>query len=83
MASLKKCVEAKCKDCTYDQASPGSWRQQVEDCRVTSCPLWIVRPVTMETVNARRKDKNGGDAALNAVIDNLEDEEDEDVVAGN
>jgi hypothetical protein len=86
MASLKKCIEEKCKDCTYDQFVPGSWRSQVESCRVFSCPLWEVRPVTMETMLARR---NGtapavatpakADAALDDLIDNLEDEENDTV----
>lgn len=90
MASLKKCIEEKCKDCTYDQFVPGSWRSQVENCRVFSCPLWEVRPVTMETMLSRR---NGtapaiplppltkADAALDDLINNLEDEEDDTVAA--
>jgi hypothetical protein len=77
MASLKKCVEQMCKTCTYDHAAPGSWRQQVENCTVKACPLWEVRPVTMETTLVRRKGKAGEDAALNAIIDGLEDDEDE------
>lgn len=76
MASLKKCVEAKCKDCTYDSYTPGSWRQQVELCRVTSCPLWEVRPITMETMLARRKDKNAPGVDLDALVDSMDDDED-------
>lgn len=71
MASLKKCIEEKCKDCTYDSSAPGSWRHQVEECRVKSCPLWEVRPVTMETMIARRK----GKINLDALVDSLDDEE--------
>jgi hypothetical protein len=37
-------VDAKCIDCTYDEAAPGSWRAQVDACAVTTCPLWPVRP---------------------------------------
>jgi hypothetical protein len=37
-------VAAKCIDCTYDEAAPGTWRAQVDACTVASCPLWAVRP---------------------------------------
>ena len=43
--SLRKAINAKCKDCTYDPKSHGgTWRQQVEACAVTLCPLHPVRP---------------------------------------
>ena len=58
MASLKKCIEQKCKDCSYDSQQSGSWRQQVENCTVQSCALWEVRPITMETLHQRRKANN-------------------------
>lgn len=58
MASLKKCIEEKCKDCTYDPMAGGTWREQVELCRVTSCPLYDVRPVTTATLFASRKARN-------------------------
>ena len=73
MASLKKCVEQHCKNCTYDSTQPGSWRQQTENCTVVSCALWPVRPVTMESLLAARKDKKG---EMDALIAGLEDEED-------
>jgi hypothetical protein len=38
-------VNAKCRDCIYDPKSGlGTWRQQVEACPSTSCPLWDIRP---------------------------------------
>ena len=58
MASLKKCIEEKCKQCTYDSSQQGSWRHQVEQCTVKACPLWEVRPITMETLHQRRKANN-------------------------
>lgn len=79
MASLKKCIELKCKECTYDPCAAGSWRHQVEECRVTSCPLWEVRPITMETMLARRKGKTTAD--VDALVEGLDDEEDEEVAA--
>jgi hypothetical protein len=80
MASLKKCIEAKCKDCTYDQEAPGTWREQVEACTVQKCPLWSVRPMTVATINLVRKGKSDDAAEIAALIDGLEDE-DEDAPA--
>lgn len=77
MASLKKAIEAKCKDCTYDHCAAGSWRQQTELCRVYSCPLWEVRPITMETLNARRAGKADPVLDIDKLIGELDDEEDE------
>ncbi len=84
MASLKKCIEAKCKDCTYDHKAPGSWRDQVEQCTVRSCALWEVRPVTVITLNARRKTAGGTDVDIDALVAGLEDEDEEEspAVAG-
>jgi len=44
--SLRKVINAKCKDCIYDNLAAGTWRQQVELCSVYSCPIWPVRPVS-------------------------------------
>lgn len=55
--SLRKSVDAKCKDCIYDPMVSGSWRKQVEDCVCTDCPLWDVRPTTGATRDAKRKVK--------------------------
>ena len=61
MASLKKCIQEHCKNCTYDPSAPGTWREQVENCTVKSCSLWTVRPMTMSTINANRKPRNTAD----------------------
>lgn len=43
--SYKTAVTAKCKECIYDPiGNAGTWRQQVEACTVTSCPLFNYRP---------------------------------------
>lgn len=43
--SLRAAINAKCKDCIHDPlAGLGSWRQQVEACPCTDCPLYPVRP---------------------------------------
>jgi hypothetical protein len=41
---LRPLVDAKCKQCIYDNCAPGYWRQQVAACTVQTCPLWPVRP---------------------------------------
>jgi len=42
--SLRKAIDAKCRECCYDPTSGlGSWRQQVEACPCTHCPLHNVR----------------------------------------
>ena len=65
-------INQKCKDCIYDPAVSGTWREQVELCTSSkSCPLWPYRPVTLATVNLQRKEKG----ALNT--DSLAEDEDE------
>lgn len=70
MISLRKAVDMKCKDCIYDSAVSGSWRQQAENCTSEhTCPLWPHRPVTTETVFARRKSKSDTDSDLDSEYD--------------
>jgi len=47
--SLRKSVDAKCKDCAYDEEDRGTWRQQVTACTATECPLWPHRPLSKPT----------------------------------
>jgi hypothetical protein len=42
--TLRAAIDRKCRDCTYDPACPGTWREQVAQCSSPSCPLWSVRP---------------------------------------
>jgi len=44
--SLRKCINDNCKNCIFDSAAAGTWRQQVTLCSVSSCSLFPVRPVT-------------------------------------
>lgn len=37
-------IRAKCRDCIYDECSPGTWRQQVDACTSTDCALHEWRP---------------------------------------
>lgn len=44
MISLRKAIDAKCKDCIYDpKCGGGSWREQIAQCSSPSCPLWPIR----------------------------------------
>jgi hypothetical protein len=42
--SLRQSINNKCKDCIYDPVQKGSWREQVENCTSSACPLFDVRP---------------------------------------
>lgn len=42
--SLREAVNAKCRDCIYDELEPGRWRQQVAACTMVHCPLYALRP---------------------------------------
>ena len=45
--SMRRAINAKCKECIYDPiGGSGNWRQQVEACTVTGCPLYPLRPVS-------------------------------------
>jgi hypothetical protein len=43
--SLRSAIDGNCKNCIYDCEEPGTWRQQVENCAITSCALYRVRPL--------------------------------------
>ena len=46
--SLRKAIDAKCRECIYDESSGGgNWRQQVTACTARTCPLFSVRPVSV------------------------------------
>ena len=47
--SLRKAINAKCKDCSHDPLDTGTWLKQVEDCTAVDCPLFPVRPLTKAT----------------------------------
>lgn len=78
MASLKKAIIAKCKQCTYDDAQPGTYLMQIEQCTVKACPLWEVRPCSNATLIAARKARAGQEIDINSILDSLEDEESEE-----
>jgi hypothetical protein len=45
--SLRTAVNAKCRSCIYDPGSGhGTWREQVEACSSSNCPLHPFRPIS-------------------------------------
>jgi hypothetical protein len=82
MASLKQAIADKCKDCIYDPLAGGTWRSQVEACRSTKCPLWTVRPITVETLNSNRKKANTDSGIdIDALVASLPDDDEETEMA--
>lgn len=43
--SLRRAINTHCKACIYDRTNGGPWRKQVENCTVTECELYPVRPL--------------------------------------
>jgi hypothetical protein len=41
---LRAAIDAKCRDCIYDDEAPGTWREQVAQCSSIRCALWPDRP---------------------------------------
>lgn len=39
-------IASNCRDCIYDSAATGTWREQVSVCPRTECPLWRFRPLS-------------------------------------
>lgn len=54
--SLRKAINAMCKECIYDGSSgSGTWRQQVEACTSPKCPLFPYRPKSNTKKDNNRK----------------------------
>ena len=45
---MRAAINAMCKQCLYDPRAEGlgSWRQQIEACTATGCPLHPYRPLS-------------------------------------
>jgi hypothetical protein len=52
--SMRAAINAKCKDCIYDDCAPGNWRQQVAACTISTCSLWPYRPKSKPRATALR-----------------------------
>jgi len=51
--SLRKAINAMCRECAYDPKDMGSAAQQISCCITNTCPLHKVRPVTAKTIPER------------------------------
>ena len=53
--SMRKAIDAMCKECIYDPFSgSGTWRQQTDGCTSTNCPLFDLRPRTEARTDGKR-----------------------------
>ena len=41
----QQAINAKCRECSFDELDVGTWRQQIERCEITDCGLWPYRPM--------------------------------------
>jgi len=47
--SLRAAIDAMCKGCLYDPGNGnGAWREQVQGCSSSNCPLHPVRPLPVK-----------------------------------
>jgi hypothetical protein len=76
--SRTKALNEHCKNCIYDKAADGTWREQVENCASQHCALWQHRPMTVATINLQRKVR-GTDVDVDSLVDGLEDDVEEAV----
>ena len=46
--SRRQAIEEYCKECSYDpeDKGAGTWRQQIEACVMSDCPLYEFRPLS-------------------------------------
>ncbi|MCP5357565.1 MAG: hypothetical protein H7A06_05445 [Pseudomonadales bacterium] len=74
--SLRKSINAHCKNCIYDRYSGiGTWRQQVAACTSNSCALFDVRPMPIFHINLSLIAlKNSEFEAINQIQDYEESE---------
>ena len=67
--SLRGAINQMCKSCIHDPESPGTWRQQVEDCTSDGengtilCPLYDLRPMPTVTRDLASQVENSPELA--------------------
>ena len=62
--SRKRAIDSKCRDCIYDPLDRGTWRQQVELCGCSDCPLYEYRPLPATSLEPS---KNRVKTGLNSI----------------
>ncbi len=53
----KKAIAAFCKSCIYDHLATGTCLQQIENCDMSKCELYYLRPVTQKLKNILKQAK--------------------------
>lgn len=69
--SLRAAIDAMCKNCIYDPISPGTWREQVEGCSSSNCPLHAVRPIPIAAAKERAAEQRQEQAEPPCAADDL------------
>ena len=64
--SLRKAINEKCKECIYDPANGGNWRQQVSMCTCFGCSLWPIRPLSTQLTPEQWAEKAAKSVGLTA-----------------
>lgn len=49
--SLRKAINAKCKECAHDPLDKGSAAKQIACCTIKTCPLHSIRPITCKSIS--------------------------------
>ena len=49
----QQAINAKCKECIYDDMAEGTWRMQVEQCELTACSLHPYRPKSRSNTSSK------------------------------
>ena len=59
---MRAAINAMCKQCLYDPRAEGlgTWRQQIEACTATDCPLYAYRPTSRGTAHLGEESGRNG-----------------------
>ena len=62
MKSLRKAIDAKCRDCVVDPLAGGTALQQIIDCACVRCPLYPVRPQRSPSKQKQLQSEQGSES---------------------
>jgi hypothetical protein len=67
--SLRAAINAMCKSCLYDPGNGnGAWREQVQGCSSSNCPLHSVRPLPVKATKSGKDARSGPLAPVAAKV---------------
>ncbi len=64
--SYRAAIDQMCKSCIYDPGSGGGWREQVETCASSNCPLHHVRPLPLTATKTAKNEQKTGSGTTRA-----------------